>query len=302
MLAGATVAGPLAFGDTTVNHNWKRVSFGRTFKDPVLVAKPFSSNGGQPGVIRIRNVNSTGFEIRIQEWSYLDGSHTQETVSFMAAERGLHVIRPGTINSSGALMKAGYFDTSSTDFVPVFFGTDDYSGLSAKPVVLASVVTYAGGEPVVGRIRSVTKTGFEYRLQEEEAKIQAHTKERVNYMAWEPSSGALVDDRVHVSYRAGWSSPIDHNFADISVPGISVNKSSFLADMQSTHGGDTASLRRRIVQRRNENGVLVDVIQLHVAEEQSADAETKHVKEDVGFVAVGEGTSNECPGGDCSTP
>ena len=52
-------------GEAEVNHDWQFVPFTKAYVDPVVVAKPMSLNGGQPGVIRISNVTSIGFEIRV---------------------------------------------------------------------------------------------------------------------------------------------------------------------------------------------------------------------------------------------
>ena len=57
----------LEIGEVSVDQNWKRVEFGGSFQDPIVVAKSLSCNGGDPAVVRIRNVDATGFEIRVQE-------------------------------------------------------------------------------------------------------------------------------------------------------------------------------------------------------------------------------------------
>ena len=95
-------AGPLVYGDISIDHNWRRVDFGRSFKDPVVVVKPLSANGGQPGVLRMRGINSTGFDVRIQEWRYLDDRHTPETASFIAVERGRHQLGDGAVVEAGS--------------------------------------------------------------------------------------------------------------------------------------------------------------------------------------------------------
>ena len=144
-------AGSLVFGEVTVDHNWKRVTFARALTDPVVVAKPFSSNGGQPGVLRLRNVDSSGFELRIQEWHYLDGWHYPERVGYLAAERGAHTL-DGHLS-----VVAGSFDTDQTDFARVRFA----QVFSTRPVVLTSIATFAGSDPVTGRWRAIDQAGFD---------------------------------------------------------------------------------------------------------------------------------------------
>ncbi len=74
--------------EVQVDNNWTRFNFTQPFVDPVVVAGPPSFNGSDPATIRIRNIDSTGCEVRIQEWEYLDDVHAQETLSFIVMERG----------------------------------------------------------------------------------------------------------------------------------------------------------------------------------------------------------------------
>jgi hypothetical protein len=93
------------FGSHTIDQPnrdiWHTVSVNGTFNNPVVVMGPLSSNGGHPAVIRVRDVrrNSVGhvtFKWQMQEWSYLDGPHTKETVSFMVVESGAHKLPDGS--------------------------------------------------------------------------------------------------------------------------------------------------------------------------------------------------------------
>ncbi len=58
------------------------MEFNDPFIDPVVAAKPLSHNEGDQAVLRIKDVDSTGFDIRIQEWDYIDGTHITETVIY----------------------------------------------------------------------------------------------------------------------------------------------------------------------------------------------------------------------------
>ncbi len=91
----------LEAGEVEVNHEWQRVTFTQSFVDPVVVAKPLSYNGSHPAVVRIRNVNATGFDIRVQEWDYLDGNHTLETVGYLVMESGSYTLEDGTRVEAG---------------------------------------------------------------------------------------------------------------------------------------------------------------------------------------------------------
>lgn len=112
-----------------MNHDWHFVPFAKTFVNPVVVAKPMSLNGGQPAVIRINNVTPEGFEIRIQEWNYLDGSSVYEAVSYLVIEEGHHVL------PNGILVEAGAFEANSSGATVYFKGV-----FSQVPAVVSCVI------------------------------------------------------------------------------------------------------------------------------------------------------------------
>jgi hypothetical protein len=265
-------AGPLVFGEVTIDHKWKRVTFARPLQDPVVVAKPFSFNGHHPGVLRLRNVDSTGFELRIQEWGYLDDWHYPERVGYLAAGRGAHALEDGDPS-----LIAGSFETDQTEFSRVSFA----QALPQQPVVLTSITTFAGAETVTGRLRGIDAAGFDYKLQEEEAHEQSHIKERVDYIALAPGAGDVDGFRFVVRTAA----EVTHAFKGIGFATSAgtpfVTPPVFVAEMQTTRGDNTASLRWR---QKSATGV-----QLRVYEEQSLDAEMDHTTETVGYLALGSG-------------
>jgi hypothetical protein len=83
-------------GDVTVDHTWQRVSFQQRFVDPIVVATALSRKGTNPAIVRLQNVNPTGFDIRVQEWDYLDGAHALETAGYIVLERGSYTLPDGT--------------------------------------------------------------------------------------------------------------------------------------------------------------------------------------------------------------
>ena len=150
-------------------------------------------------------------------------------------------------------------------------------------MVVASVASYIGSHTVVGRIRSVSQGGFEFLLQEEEAQEQAHYEEQVNFLAWEPSGGALDGRRFLVSTAgaldANTSGPgIDHRFRRINFGQGFGGSPAFIADMQTSNGLNVANLRWR--HKR------ADGVEVQVAEEQSLDEEIEHNEEAVGFIVL----------------
>ena len=54
--------------------------------NPVVITGVPSHNGGQPGIVRVRNVRPNSFDIRFEEWSYLDSSHALESIAYLVME------------------------------------------------------------------------------------------------------------------------------------------------------------------------------------------------------------------------
>ena len=262
--SNAALLGTVKIGDVSVNHNWKRVAFNDTFIDPVVVANPLSCNENEPAVVRIGNVDATGFEIRVQEWDYLDGVHTTENVSYIVMERGSYILEDGT------KVEAGKFDTDATGS----FGWVDFSQtFNQVPVVTSTVSSFNEEDAVCSRLKNINTTGFDFRMQEQELNRQIHTIETISYIAWEPSSGTVGNLKFEVDKT---DNVITHNLQTIVYNETFMATPVFLADMQTTDGGDTANLRWQ-----NKDLYGIDI---KITEEQSRDSEIYHTTEVVGYM------------------
>ena len=73
-------------GVINVNHNWTTVNTVHNYINPVVVATGLSYNDNTPAVVRIKNVASNSFEVSVQEWDYLDGTHATEQVNYIVVE------------------------------------------------------------------------------------------------------------------------------------------------------------------------------------------------------------------------
>jgi len=255
-------------GEVEVDHTWQRVYFTWVFVDPVVIAKPLSANDDDPAVVRISNVDTEGFDIRLQEWDYLDGSHALETVGYLVMERGSHVLPDGT------QVEAGRVDTDTTrSFDPLPFEAP----FASAPVVFTAVSSLNDIHAVTVQVRNISTDGFEIGMREQESNRQKHGVESLSYIAWEPSSGTLdgmpyvvgrtddvVTDKTHtITYETPFLAP-----------------PVFVADMQTTNDADTANLRWR-----DKTAASVDV---WVDEEQSKNDETRHRTEAVGYALFGK--------------
>jgi len=162
--------------------NWYTVSLTHDYNNPVVVATPLSYYGAGPSVVRISDVDSTtdSFNVRIEEWEYLDARHTGEDVSFLVFERGTHTL------AGGQKIVAGSVNINTSDTVV------DISGAAFidTPVVISSVTTNNDSNTVTTRQKSITTSEFTVSLQEEQAG-GSHATETVSYIALD--QGAYAD-------------------------------------------------------------------------------------------------------------
>jgi len=239
--------------------SWTRIDFDEAIPDAVVVMGPLSANGSSPTTVRVRNVDETGFEVQIDEWMYLDGAHSTETVSWMAATAGVHTLADGTTIAAGSV-NAYNSVRKSVDFGTAF--TED-------PAFFAQVASANGSQAVTIRTEDVTEAGADVFLQEEEATNHpSHSTERVDWIAvapglseaWEIGTLEVGDDPIAFAY-------------DQPEPVI-------LAAMQTADGGDTATLR---IEDHSANQTTI-----WVSEERSLDQETESALQDVKILVSGE--------------
>jgi hypothetical protein len=249
-LADVAEAGVISLAQ---NHpdDWQTLTFSQSYINPVVLMQPLSFNGGQPAMVRLRSVTATSAEFQIDEWEYLDGWHTQETVSYLAIEQGRHSLH-------GVDIKVG---TVSADHQ---FVTQDFaSTFETLPVVLSQVQTANDSTAVVTRQKNVTETGFTVRLQEQEAfdrgSERAHAPETVAYLAAE----VAVGEGLELAIQGG----INHTWANLNFTNT-YNVPVFLASLQTYADGDTAGLRLR-------EPATTTGVQVKVEEEKSLDNEKK---------------------------
>jgi hypothetical protein len=250
-----------------VGHNWMKIPLAKEYMNPVVVAKPVSSRGGDPGVIRIRNVSHNSFELCYNEWAYKDGWHNQERVFYMVVEAGEQsvaglTVEAGKLNSSKLLADGWGAITFSASF-------------SQTPSVFTSVQTYNGADPVTTRLSDCTAAGFDLTMDEEEAKNDGHTTETIGWIAIKRGTGKTNDNRSVVVLSSSTNhTPTKINFGQSMARRFPV----VVSDMITTYGGDPGFLRYK--------NLLPSSIDLFIQEEQSADSEMTHAMEGVSvFVA-----------------
>ncbi|WP_266081643.1 hypothetical protein [Haladaptatus caseinilyticus] len=261
---GATLLTTTVTSNQATRGEWKQAD---SIVQPngVVIASPLSYNGPSPCHVRLRNVGGNSFGYKLEEWKYLDGRHISETFHALAAGVGSRQIRLDDGRSSQ--VEVGTVSTPDR-FISVSLSN---SFGAETPVVLAQSQTFNGGDPIVTRIQNVSNNSFDVRVQEEEAESGHPNNETVGYIALEEVVGEM-NGRTFEVQRTG--ATISNRWSRINFQ-QSYEDPKFVASIQTFNGADTANLRYR-----NLTGTSVEV---KVEEGESADTETEHVSEAVGY-------------------
>jgi len=174
----------LEFGEVQLDHRWSWVDLQKAFVDPVVIANTWGEHGAERVVIRVRNVDPTGFEIRLQRWNDQEGAHPPETTDYLVMERGTYALGNQTLVEAGSVDTDGTRPSRSLTFSRQF---------NVVPVVVTAVTSTNDPEAVSSELRTVTTSGVKVHLQKPNLSQLATPSETISYIAWEPSSGTMGD-------------------------------------------------------------------------------------------------------------
>ncbi len=255
---------PGEVGSVTVGQpdasTWHTVNLINQYVDPVVIMQPATFNGSHPATLRIRNVTGNAFEFQLDEWDYLDGAHTTETIGYLVMEAGTYEL------SNGTRIDAGFVEVDHNFTQQVFYQT-----FITAPVVLTQVQTAYENSAVVTRQHAIDTGAFQVKVQEEEGNDGTHALETVGYIAIEPGAGMIGDMAFEVQRTPD---AVTHDWFTIEfIQGYT--RPVFLAGMQSYNGGNTAGVRY--------SDLGADQTRVFVEEEQSADSEVAHITEIIGY-------------------
>jgi hypothetical protein len=270
------VRGPRAVAEVwtvKIDSNWKTFTFANSYATPpIVVFGGLAREGSDPSTIRVRNVTRTSFEVKIEEWEYLDKIHGLEEVNYMVMEEGIYYLENGMRIEAGRT-------TANHNWRNVSFTTgQNDAGFTAKPVVFSQVATNREWSATTSRIRNVGNSGFEIRLQEEEAADQVHLSEAIHFIAVTPGIGEHNGRRFEAGLTG--TSVTNRPFFVNYESGFSGRPALFL-DMQTFNEADTATVRVL-------NNTRVRT-RFFIEEERSQDMEIQHKAEAVGFLAMQTG-------------
>lgn len=184
-------------------------------------------------------------------------------------ERGSFLFKDYT--GQFVMVEADTFDANRTSLITVPFSQP----FDITPIVVTTVTSANEANTVTARLRNISRTGFQFRLQEQESNTDSHATETNAYIAWEPCTGTIDGMAIDVA-RTG--NTVTHSSYTINFNRTFNTAPVFLADLQTTDGGDTANLRWQ-------NKVAAS-LSVQVDEERSQDSETSHTAEVVGYIAI----------------
>ncbi len=251
--------------------DWLWVPFTRTFKAaPVVILGPATKADGAPMVLTATEVHATGFYLQLNEWEYLDGAHGTETVHFLALTEGTHVF-------GAQRWQVGKLAAVNRTPLSV-----SLSGFTATPVVVAQINSYnnwtSSGDGLAAlktRLGSVTSSGFQVRLESQQANTGAILDESVSYIAVSTGTGYL-DGRILSVVRT--SATVTDAFTTVTFPNTR-NSPILIAQTQTINDTDPGELRMQ--------SLTATGVQLQFQEETSADANLTHTAEAVGYLVLG---------------
>jgi len=243
-----------------VTDRWLTVPLTKTYKQPVMIAKLGQRSDPDLGVVRMRQVAPNSFQVRFQEWNYLDGSHpTAERIFYLVAEKG-------KFNLAGLLGQAG---TVATDRL-LGQGSRRVTltqPFNTPPALFTSVMTAGDNDAVTTRVQNLTTTGFGLAMQEQESKADGHATETLGWIAIAKGLGTVGNRKIEITDVQATHLPAHKDFASSFNRRYPV----VLCDLNSSNGWNTA-----VAALQN---LTPSSVECYVQEEQSLDPEMNHVQE-----------------------
>ena len=265
-------------GTVVVTDVSQTVNLNRVYENPVVFAQSASTNGQQPVVVRVNNVQADRFDMFLAEPSNLDGGHGGETVTYVVLEAGIHTLQDGT------QLEVGTVNTSATvgrhadnTWETVNFTTD----FPVPPVVLSQIQTKSesGQNYLQTRNPSTIRSAVVLALEQEEAITTQHGSETIGYLAIEHGEGTWNN----MAFQAGSTSlVVSADFTQHTYATPFGSTPSLLSSLTSYFGKDNAHVRYSAAGATSVN--------FKVEEDTTFDTEIAHTAEIVSFLAIeGEG-------------
>ena len=280
---------------------WTKINFQQQYITPPAVFMLSTNQGGNPAIIRIRNITTTGFEALPLEPSGEDGGHITMGAHYLAVEYGVHEFPDGTVIEVGSTdlqLELQYGSKSAfSPFTLKGYKTLSFaSSFSQRPNFFHSLQTLnsVDSNPPNDALRpfltiavetgTLSAAGVNIALEASETEFGIINSETVAYMAVEPGSNrSFIDNNgINVSWETfftgfnvdGWNNGCNNfNFTNNfdTEPLVVASKNSRLED----DGGWLRSCNLSATRI----GIVVD-------EDRSEDNERSHVNEEASILAM----------------
>lgn len=271
--------------------NWLRVNFKNTYTSvPRVVVTGLSYFGNGRAHARVKDVDTTGFDVRLEEWEYLNINHSTESITYLVATDGIHTI---TVDGLAYTVEAGQIKTNKTatdddfDTEKVSFNANKNPlyAFHDRPLVFAGVSSNESERPVIARISDIQSNGsfFRVSLQNEENYFNSAphpATENIDWIAMDKVSGISTSflTATSAAIKSSNADKADSSFSSISFDSTFEDTPILALTSWSNNNDDTVFPRYK---KLKTSGFSV-----FMEEEKSDDNETKHDDENILYLAV----------------
>ena len=225
--------GTLSFSNVGWNPVFFKKAFSSTNIPAIILGAPTNSNSSVLLSPRAKLISATSrFNLQLAPWTYQNVSALtkEETVPYI-------ILGAGSYDFGGLKAKAGKATVLSA-WSPVTFA----AAFDTIPVVFVTQLSPSITDATTVRVRNVTKTGFEARIQKETKVTLTPSTESVSYFAITPGKGMLDGKKIIVGKTANTAiSPTTYSSIFY---GDSIPNPIFLTQMQ-TCNDDTVTATMR---------------------------------------------------------
>ncbi len=282
-VSAPTTTGPKAEVVVTPNltKSWVNVVLSNSYSSPVIVCTPNYGSGSTPGVVRMRNITSGGFQMKMKPMDPT-ASNLTATVHCLVVEEGVY-----SVAQNGVRMEAVKYLSTVTDKAGSFVGeVRTYQSSYANPVVLGQVMTnnqvkhsvfWAGGSSSAS---SPTSSALRTGKQVGEDPTTTRSPETIGYIVIESGSGSIGG----VNYEAAVGTvsvggyddapPFFYSLSSLSNASAAILSS---AGMAGANGGHPILY--------GSNAVSGSTLKMAIDEDQYLDVERSHSAESVAYIA-----------------
>ncbi len=249
-------------GTVLVDDVWKSVAFQNTYQNPVVVAGMPSREDSAQALSHIRNITTSGFEIRVDEWDCLDGIHGQEEIHYVVMEAGSHELL------NGSMVQAGI-----DQHIDQWWNVIEFPRSMTKTFsIFGSRVTENAEYSMALRFDNGNTNANQTRMRFQRFENNAHVNEKASWIAIEKGSfNGLNPYEVNATEK-----DVTHEWFDIELSRDFGQNPVFISHMTSFYGNDKASSRYA-----DSSGTVIRVM---TEEEPCSDEEISHTAEEVQYM------------------